>query len=402
MMNSNANFLPAWKVHMRNIITMLPFYLLFLLVTSLLCYMGDVSYPIVLYPLLFLYCLAAYLIRYYVHKILPYYLLHVLLLVLSLLYVFICPNPIIIGFCLFCAVVMFIYGHNYWISDELPVSICLNPYLVIGGLFAYLFTLRTPHSPYQAHIFVLCVLYILTSNLGNYVVNLGQYEKENANNDSISLAPVLKKNTRIVFLLFAVLFLFAFLANSPSLQAFFSRIINTIGTFFRDILAAIFPEGENVPVLLETSSSPSPMPSGWKSTHPNPFGTMLGTLFDLLVNGLFIVFIIYLFYRLLKYFLSGKRRQSPVVSHLNDNDVQESRTRLTRPKTKPKPTRHKGPEDKIRHQYYKTILNYQKHGYTINETHTPAERANDIDIQYSDDIKSLTKQYEKARYKSPH
>lgn len=400
-MNSKTSTIPIWRIHIRNLLVLLPFPILLLIMTSLLCCMGEATFPVCLYPFAFGFCLAAYIIRYYVHKIIPFYLLHVLILVIPILSITYCHNPIIIGFCLFFAIAQFIYGHNYWISDSLSVVICLKPVLVIAGLFAYIFTLSKPGSPYQLQIFVLCILYILTSNFAGYIVSLQEYEQENARNDSISLAPVLKKNTKIVILLFAMLFLLAFLANTTYLQMFFSKIFNTIGTFIRDILASLLNDSSNSTVPIEPEPSEPAESYNMFIVRQSSLGKILGIIFDALANLLFFTIISYIAYRFLKFLLTRGRRNTAMASNLNDDGVLESRTRLTRPKNKQKRTRRRGPEDKIRNQYYKTILNYQKRGYNINPTHSPSERATDINIQYNNDLTTLTKQYEQARYQSP-
>lgn len=387
---------------MRNLLVLLPFLLFLLIITSLLCCMGEAAFPVCIYPFAFGFCMVAYFIRYYVRKTLPFYLLHIVLLLMPLFFIIICHNPIIIGFCLFFAVIQCIYGHNYWGSDSVSVAICLKPLLVIAGLFAYLFTLSKPGSPYQNQIFILCILYIITSNLSSYIVSLGEYEQENARNDSISLAPVLKKNTRIVILLFAVLFLLAFLANTPYLQMFFSKIFGTIGVFIRDILASLFRESGNaVNLEPEPSASPSAMPIALRPGRPSILIRILDFILDSLANLLIIAIVCYIAYRIFKFLLSKSSKTRNLPDKFNEDGVLESRTHLPRPKSRQKRIRRKGPEDKIRRQYYKTILNYQKRGYNINPAHSPSERATDINIQYSDDLDEITKQYEQARYQNP-
>ena len=60
--------------------------------------------------------------------------------------------------------------------------------------------------------------------------------------------------------------------------------------------------------------------------------------------------------------------------------------------------RRKTPKDKIREQYFKTIIGYEKQGYEIKENHSPLERNADIQKEFQEDLSLLTKEYEAVRY----
>ena len=100
-----------------------------------------------------------------------------------------------------------------------------------------------------------------------------------------------------------------------------------------------------------------------------------------------------------KILTSNKHKASRKESKEEYDGIQEIRTKLEQPKKMQRTHfRKRTPTDKIREQYFKTIVGYEKQGYEIKENHSPSERNADIKKEFQDDLSSLTKEYEAVRY----
>lgn len=382
--------------HLLNIIKLLPMYLLVITILFFLTFLTEKRFTAALYVYVFLCTALAYLIRYYIRQTFFYYLMHLCMAVPAFVFF---HQPIAIVLSMVNLFILMVYAYYYRASDEIQIALCLEPVFVVVCFIAYLITLRSKDHYYSNQYCILTVLFLLISNISAYVKHMQAYVKTNSGNDSIAMKKVVQRNTLIVFGLLFVLFLMAFIGNTSYMRDFIQNILDFIWGVIRKILSALFSNAD-----FSYDEIPEPTPSAFDVkcslvNKPNWLARLLNTIFMFIVDLACIIIPLFALYLFIRYLLSSmkKPKRTPGESY---EGVEETRTRIKRSETKTKHSifHHKIPHDKIRREYYKTITNYQKHGYQINQTHSPDERTKDIKEQYEEDIQTLTQQYNQARY----
>lgn len=384
--------------HVSNLMKLLPMYVLFITIAFFFCMQVHIAFPIKGYFLFAFGVISTYFIRYYVKRIFPYIILHVFLL----------PAMTVIGHCplliflslLFC-VLFYIYAYHFWRSDEVGVVLKLPVTFVIACFFFYLLSLQRGNSMYSPYFFTLSILYVLASIVANYVIRLEAYVIENQHNDSISLKRVLLRNTRSGMMLLVILILLALIGNIPFFQEITYQFFHTIYGFLQKTIQSLFAN-------FNTSSTEAIQPSPSTLVEAPPHITTRDTsLFAKVLHYIFVIMgyclLIFLvgstIWKALKILTSSKQKRLRKESKEEYDGIQEIRSKLEQPKKMQRTHfRRKTPKDKIREQYFKTIIGYEKQGYEIKENHSPLERNADIQKEFQEDLSLLTKEYEAVRY----
>lgn len=384
--------------HVSNLMKLLPMYVLFITIAFFFCMQVHIAFPIKGYFLFAFGVISTYFIRYYVKRIFPYIILHVFLL----------PAMTVIGHCplliflslLFC-VLFYIYAYHFWRSDEVGVVLKLPVTFVIACFFFYLLSLQRGNSMYSPYFFTLSILYVFASIVANYVIRLEAYVIENQHNDSISLKRVLLRNTRSGMMLLVILILLALIGNIPFLQEITYQFFHTIYGFLQKTIQSLFANSS-----IPRTEIVEPTPTAFAEVQPKVMPRYISSIakilhYSLVLMGycLLIFFIGLSIWKAFKILTSNRRKQLREKRMEEYDGIEEIRTKLEQAKKKQRiHFRRKTPKDKIREQYFKTIIGYEKQGYEIKENHSPSERNDDIKKEYQDDLSSLTKEYEAVRY----
>lgn len=381
--------------HVCNLIKLIPMYLFFLSIAFFINMQIKVLFPSKGYFLFGIGIIIAYLIRYFVHKILPYVILHILLCPLML---FFGGTILLNGLILFFCLLMYIYAYHFWRSDEVGVVLKLHPAFVIAIFFFYILSLKGDNSPYPTYFFTLSIIFVLACIITNYIIRMEAYILENRDNESISLTKVLFRNTRTGLCMIIILILLALIGNIPAVQELASNIYHAIAELLRKIMSSL-TSGLDYSEPMQTMPEPSKQPKLPDVGKPSTFGKVLQFILMFIGYSGLAILAAYLIFKVLRYLLSGTERRPRNKDRDDYEGVKEIRTKLKpTKKSKRRHLRRKGPLDKVRYQYYKTITEYEKTGYHIQEDQAPQERSEEIRNKYNDDLSELTEKYEKVRY----
>lgn len=381
-----------------NLMKLLPMYVLFLTIAFLFCMQIHVAFPIKGYFLFAFGVISTYFIRYYVKRIFPYIMLHVLILPAMIV---IGHSPLLIFLSLLFCVLFYIYAYHFWRSDEVGVVIKLPVTFVIACFFFYLLSLQRGNSMYSSYFFTFSMLYVLVSIVASYVIRLEAYVLENQHNDSISLKKVLLRNTRSGMMFLVILILFALIGNIPFFQEITYQFFHTIYGFLQKAIQSLLTN-TNIP----RTEIVEPTPTAFDKVQPKVMPRYISLIAKILHYSLvlmgycLLIFLVGLtIWKALKILTSTKRKQLRERRKEEYDGIEEIRTKLEQPKKKQSiHFRRNTPKDKIREQYFKTIIGYEKQGYEIKENHSPLERNADIQKEFQEDLSSHTKEYEAVRY----
>lgn len=356
------------------------------------------AFPIKGYFLFAFGVISTYFIRYYVKRIFPYIMLHVLILPTMIV---IGHSPLLIFLSLLFCVLFYIYAYQFWCSDEVGVVIKLPTTFVIACFFFYLLSLQRGNSMYSPYFFTFSMLYVLVSIVASYVIRLEAYVLENQHNDSISLKKVLLRNTRSGMMFLVILILFALIGKIPLLQEITYQFFHAIYGFLQKAIQSLLTN-TNIP----RTEIVEPTPTAFAEVQPKVMPRYISLIAKILHYSLVLMgycLLIFLvgstIWKAIKILTSSKQKRLRKESKEEYDGIQEIRSKLEQPKKMQRTHfRRKTPTDKIREQYFKTIIGYEKQGYEIKENHSPLERNADIQKEFQEDLSLLTKEYEAVRY----
>ena len=380
-------------VSLNLLLQFLIYYILILHLTHYYNKEFNYLYPLLIIPIL----LVAYIARRLSKNIVTLILFHIPLFILP--WIFSSNSGYSIIFTIFIIAILG-FSLSYWCNSKTK-EILAKPKLGVITIFILLLLSVTKSGSFSYNLtFYMGVFYIILFYILKYLSGLKSYIYYNSYLEEFPIHKVIKLNNSFIFsyislgiigtVLIKIFRIDQLLINifGPFLKYLYGLFASLIDYIVKMINSEI-PAGEVLPELSEKAS---------KVTN-NMDSTLLKIIITLISIGLLIMIIIIIvggIYSLLKSNFTKYQCSNDEVTFIDDLPTTSFFKRFIRRELK----YDNSANGLIRKYYYKKISQYKKKNKELKDSLTHLEINHEVNVCYGDNISTLTKIYEKARYSS--
>lgn len=300
-------------------------------------------------------------------------------------------------------IVMTLTDFNFWFFDKERNTISIPISFLIVFICIYLYIKGKGNSEYVSAIYYLGLIFIIAAILRIYLDNTVKISAGESGNGYAPLLAIRKRNNRFVMRVLALILGVSCLSQVSLLEKGGNLLASTIGDALLWVMRFLFNcsgnpnEIQNIEKL-EPERNLVQLP---KSSDTNWFFVILEYIILIVV----VCFTLWLFVKLIKkviqilqeYLLKKKNPVQQVYDEFAPIEVSE-KIHSQKERRFVSSVSRNDIRERIRRKYQQIIHSYIRHGYQVNEAHTPLERNDDILHQKSVDHSLLTDYYNKARY----
>ncbi len=286
----------------------------------------------------------------------------------------------------------FLFINMWWYATKLYYGLA-NFSVYVVSIFAIFFVAADikGFATEMNIFFTFGMIFFFMNYMRMFCSNVNIFSREKAKNEKMPYDEMIKNDSRIAIPFIVVSLLIMIALKVDFLDNWFVKIYMKMIVYVRNALFYIIELIETIFNKLFPQVPVQRMTFEFDSSNGQT--SAFGNIFSAIIVILIFAFACFIFIRIIVSIIKNfEKKEFMSEQNIEEKDMIEIRERIYRTKVK------KEKLSPIRRQYKQKVEKLAKKGYSINRSHTPSERVENVKKEMKEDIHELSSIYSKERY----